>query len=249
MNSFVAWIWLFLILPSIGKIKQFIIDNPERVYLQSDKNDCLSGDKIWWRGYITAGRFPGAFSTVLYVNLYNDSAKLVLRQKCVILKGINEGQITIPDNLESGVYWLRAATALEYILDSTKGFRIPINIYDPAEYDKFPHYSFVGALPDTALNYDPGITLSSNPTTYGVVCDIRTNNLFKRWDRPLRLELRAANQDPTFLSLTLSLQKERERIRIPLPGVYGYLHISLLDADTILSDEIINIEYPVDGTD
>lgn len=242
MNSF-FWLWLSFFIPQFNQVQQILSTNQERVYLHLDKNDCIAGDTLWYKAYVTADRMPYAPSTVYYVDLFNDSGRLLRDDKCILIDGVGEGQIKLPDTLKTNNYWIQAYTTLQYKHDSATIFKAPIVAYNPENYQKIPHYSFWDPYADTVDDYDRGINLYSNLLDSGIECNINASFPFNRWDRDLTLELKAGKQPTKNVVIKISKDHPRLHIRIDLSGVFGNLHIRLLDQDKLLSQEQINIPY------
>ena len=243
MSTYTLWFWLVIFAPVLQKIRE-VIASQERVYLRLDKHNSLRGDVIYWKGYIiTEGPEPESMSRILYLDLFHNG-ELILHQKCFILHGISEGQIEIPDSLESGTCWLRAITAAQYSRDSAGIFYTPIYVDNPEHYCKYPRYSWTGTRGDTTVDYNKGVHMFSAAGSDGVTCFIKATDLFNRWDRPLMLRIKGLNEEPKYFPLTLSRSRSRQSIDLVLSGIYGYMYFTLLDGDTVLSRETVNVGYP-----
>lgn len=86
----------------------------ERIYLHTDRQWYVHGDRIWLSGFVTAGPLhsPSAISSVLYVELFNPRGSLVDRVQLRIESGRAAGSITFNNtDPEAGTYRLRAYTA------------------------------------------------------------------------------------------------------------------------------------------
>jgi hypothetical protein len=94
-------------------IKNHFDVNPvEKIYLDLDKSNYVSGETIWFKGYITAGYFNqfSPLSKVVYVELIDPNSQLVKRIKFYSDNGIGNSFIDLPKDLETGKYLLRAYT-------------------------------------------------------------------------------------------------------------------------------------------
>ncbi|WP_375580398.1 TonB-dependent receptor plug domain-containing protein [Marivirga tractuosa] len=94
-------------------IKNHFDVNPiEKVYLDLDKSNYVSGETIWFKGYVTAGYFNqfSPLSKVVYVELIDPKNQLVKRVKFYSDNGIGDAFIELPKDLETGKYLLRAYT-------------------------------------------------------------------------------------------------------------------------------------------
>ncbi len=84
----------------------------EKLYLQLDKPYYAVGDTIWFKGYILNSLLNySPLSGRLYVELLNDSNKIVKRIALAAGLGITWGDIELPpDEIKEGTYTIRAYT-------------------------------------------------------------------------------------------------------------------------------------------
>jgi hypothetical protein len=84
----------------------------ERVLLSTDRNLYLCGEKITFSVFTYEGNWylPVSISSVLYVELYSQDNTIISRNKFVLKNSRGSGSITIPRDITSGVYNLRAYT-------------------------------------------------------------------------------------------------------------------------------------------
>lgn len=84
----------------------------EKVYLQLDKPNYITGDNIWLKAYVTLGAQNqlSALSQILYVDLISPANQIVKSTRLLILHGVSMGDIALADTLEEGTYHLRAYT-------------------------------------------------------------------------------------------------------------------------------------------
>jgi hypothetical protein len=109
----------------------------ERVFIHTDKTSCVAGDTIWFKSYLFDGHQPGTLSTNLFVELVDEQARLIARQKLPIFEGATSGFFSIGDTLQHGFYFLRAYTT--QMLDAGQNISSKLiavlNIgYMPAKY-------------------------------------------------------------------------------------------------------------------
>lgn len=84
----------------------------ENISLTTDRDYYLSGEKIWFKaqGFVALD-IPGTqLSNVLYIELFNASHQSFVRKKFRVRNGKVSGMFTIPQELISGNYLLRAYT-------------------------------------------------------------------------------------------------------------------------------------------
>lgn len=90
---------------------------PEKVYLQTDKDYYTNGDTLWFKTYLVDGISHGVSdkSRVVYVELVDAEQKVIERRSIYTgFKG-GSGDIALEENIEEGLYSLRAYT--EYMLN------------------------------------------------------------------------------------------------------------------------------------
>ncbi len=87
--------------------------NIEKLYLQFDKPYYEIGDTIWFKAYLfnAAYLLPSAKSGLLYIELANDSNKVIKRMMLPVAKGLSWGNIDLnAKDVPAGNYTLRAYT-------------------------------------------------------------------------------------------------------------------------------------------
>ncbi|HWZ36094.1 MAG TPA: hypothetical protein VNW51_08055, partial [Mucilaginibacter sp.] len=94
----------------IDKIDDYNTKRPsEKLYIQFDRPYYSIGDTIWFKGYLTTPNLSySVLSSKLYIDLVNDSNKVVKRFIFPASFGLSWGNISLDKNLREGVYTLRA---------------------------------------------------------------------------------------------------------------------------------------------
>jgi hypothetical protein len=85
----------------------------EKLYLQTDKPDYMVGDTLWFKAYLFDATYFTAApkSGLMYIEIANDSNKLMKRIMLPIISGLSMGQIVLDSTLTpKGSYILRAYT-------------------------------------------------------------------------------------------------------------------------------------------
>jgi len=126
MNNYYRFLLIFLI--SLGWIskafsnpidsipvffhQQLLLYPQEKLYLHTDKNHYIQGEKIWFRAYLVdaATHKPESYSRYVYVELIGKTDTAVSRVMISPDKEFFHGYLPIPDALSSGEYMLRAYT-------------------------------------------------------------------------------------------------------------------------------------------
>lgn len=82
----------------------------EKVYLQLDREKYVAGETVWFSGYLYSDYQPDTISTVLFVELITEKSVVVSKKVLPVFWGYTNGQIEIPDSIQSGSYLVRAYT-------------------------------------------------------------------------------------------------------------------------------------------
>lgn len=92
----------------------------EKAYLHTDRENYIAGETVWFKAYLSSNFYPDTISTTLYVELVNESSKILDRKIIPVFWGAARGQLDIPDSLSSGNYIIRAYSAT--MLNQTADF-------------------------------------------------------------------------------------------------------------------------------
>ena len=105
----------------------------EKIHLHFDKPQYISGERIWFRAYITdaVSHAPSPVSRYLYVELISPLDSIVSRVKIQQEDYRYHGHILIPDDLPEGDYTVRAYTTFMLSLEEEYFFSRHIRIIDP----------------------------------------------------------------------------------------------------------------------
>lgn len=108
----------------------------ERIYLHTDRQWYIFGDRIWFSAYVVAGsyRLPSGISRVLYVELIEPDGTLVQRVPVKLNSGRGSGSLTFGNANEStGNYTIRAYTAWSLNFGESYEFTSEIAVYTDDE--------------------------------------------------------------------------------------------------------------------
>jgi len=90
-----------------------IADASEKLYVQFDKPYYALGDTIWYKAYLAnaSSLFPADKSAIMYIDIANDSNKVVKRYSIPLANGLGWGNITLNEtDFNAGTYTLHAYT-------------------------------------------------------------------------------------------------------------------------------------------
>jgi hypothetical protein len=106
----------------------------ERLYVHTDKDSYISKEILWFRMYYTDAFYnsPASVSTIAYIEMLDRNHHSLLRQKVSLKPGESNGSFTIPVNIPSGIYCLRAYTNWMKNFSPAFYFEKPIRILNPA---------------------------------------------------------------------------------------------------------------------
>lgn len=121
------------------KLNNFSSNYPqEKVHIQTDKPYYIAGEEIWVKAYLITAydNQPSEFSKILYVELINEANEISKKITLAADSGRAFGQLTLPDNLSSGNYRLRAYTNYMRNFDNDFFFEKSVSITNIAEAAK-----------------------------------------------------------------------------------------------------------------
>jgi len=112
-----AWAQSTITLPGIKPFVATVNDHvlnvaPEQLYIHTDKPNYSSGDTLWFKAYLFNAALleASAKSGVLYVEVANDSNKVIKRIIVPVYTGLAAGQIVLDEEYTQDGYILRAYT-------------------------------------------------------------------------------------------------------------------------------------------
>ncbi|RYG22314.1 MAG: hypothetical protein EOO07_00200, partial [Chitinophagaceae bacterium] len=83
----------------------------EKLYLSFDKSYYNVGDTLWFKSFLLNGNLGQTnLSDKIYVELFNDSSKLVERKVIALNNGLGYGDFALDGKLNDGTYTMRAYT-------------------------------------------------------------------------------------------------------------------------------------------
>jgi hypothetical protein len=120
----------------------------ERLYVHTDRNSYLSREILWFRIYYVDIFFnrPASISKIAYIELLDKYNHPILQQKVSLKPGESNGSFTIPVNIPSGMYRLRAYTnwmknfSPEYYFEKSIHIMNPSNLQPDSVPSKLTQY-------------------------------------------------------------------------------------------------------------
>jgi hypothetical protein len=144
----------------------------EKVYLHVDRDNYTAGDDVWFKAYLIDGidRLLTDHSSNLHVELISPSSKIISSRIVRLVGGLGNGDFSLPDDIKSGRYKLRAYTNYMRNFSDALFFNkeiIVINSADSAE------------IHDEAKYVKNQIRLSFFPEGGSLIDNVSSNVAFK----------------------------------------------------------------------
>jgi hypothetical protein len=143
---------------NMESVKNSIVD--EKVILKTDREIYLCGENIYFTAFTCESNWflPVSFSSVLYIELYNQEYQVISKGKFNINNGRSSGKLTIPRTLSTNYYYLRAYTNYMKNFGERQFYLQKVRIINP----------FLGYSPDTTFIKGEGVKkmdIFSNPVS------------------------------------------------------------------------------------
>ena len=138
MKSILLFITIIIIIPvySQNKLDTAIKAlsekyTQEKIHIVYNKETWVSGETIWFKGFVFSGYEASTISTNLYLEIINASKKVVAKRFYPVINGLVDGSISLSDTLSEGVYFIRAYTNLMLNYDESFQYILPFVLYHP----------------------------------------------------------------------------------------------------------------------
>jgi hypothetical protein len=104
----------------------------EQVYLNPARDTYITSENIWFEAHCLNLKSPSSsvLSKVMYVELINDKNEHILGQILNIIENKAESNISLPDTLQTGIYYLKAYTQWMINFGPESFFSTPVFIYN-----------------------------------------------------------------------------------------------------------------------
>lgn len=124
----------------------------EKAYLTFDKNYYNAGDTIWFKCFLINSKKETPVSNKLYIELYNDSLKLVERKAIFLQYGLGFGEFSLPKSLSHGTYTIRAYTNWQKNFGENVFFQKSFEVGNTGTNDWLVNTSYQVATQETTNN-------------------------------------------------------------------------------------------------
>lgn len=211
-----------------NSIESILSSDPlESVTLNTDRDIYLSGEKIWFKAFCLNKNKTSKIklSKVLYVELFNNSRKSIIKQKFTIDNGIAQGVIEIPQEFLSGNYYLRAYTQFLKNYPADNYFTTLITIINP----EFPLPKNIIESTDNQIDIVP---------EFGILIEDISTKIAYRINHNLLEDLKEAvivDDENNIVTSSITMINGCGIFEItPNKSKAYFLHIILKDNDTIV---------------
>ena len=104
----------------------------EQVRLHLDRNICLAGETIWFKAWcFLDGQLGRDLSKVLYVEIFDETQKVIVQEKYLLNNNSAIGSFRIPEDVPSKYYFLKAYTRYMRNFSSTDFHYQQVTIINP----------------------------------------------------------------------------------------------------------------------
>jgi hypothetical protein len=148
----------------------------EKLYVQTDKQNYITGENIWFRAYLVNARshISDTTSHYVYAELINPSKEVIKRIKVRLENGAYSGYIPLTEEIIAGSYVLRFYTQYMTNFDEKYFFRRIIHIVTPQSIKDEDTLQFI-STPDSSDEY----SVSFHPEGGNIPAGIYTKVAFK----------------------------------------------------------------------
>lgn len=150
----------------------------EKIFIHYDKVNYIAGETIWFKAYIMDGILPSTKSTVLCVELVNDSGKIVQKKILSVNGSVGVGEFELPKITRQGSYTIKAFTRTLMNFGFERFYYQAIHIYNPTSKSEI-----AGELNSSSIYF--------LPESGNLIADVSNNIAFKCTDMhgfPLSVE-------------------------------------------------------------
>ncbi|MEO8768819.1 MAG: hypothetical protein ABI402_02000 [Ferruginibacter sp.] len=108
----------------------------EKIYFHYDKSFYIAGETVWFKAYIMEGYLPSAKSTVIAIELINDSGSMLDKKILPINGSTAIGEFSLPKNLPQGSYTIKAYTRNLMNFGFDNYYYHHLNVFNPETNNK-----------------------------------------------------------------------------------------------------------------
>lgn len=150
----------------------------EKLFIHTNKTTYFSGEKIWWKAYVVSdfSDKPITNTSNLYVNFYNSNKELITHQLFYCENGKANGEITLPSNLETGVYYINLDT--QWNKNFKNKYIVPVFIINSSTIKTTEEEAQVNVSDVINITFYPESGSLLNNTTNTIFFSLQNNDIF-----------------------------------------------------------------------
>jgi len=227
----------------------------EKVYLHTDRVDYVSGDEVFFKGYVVNGLSfkPDTLCKILYIAIKNSNNQVVKFIRVYLAQGSCMGSFPLPDTLSTGNYYITAFTNNMRNFSHELYFKEKILVANLTDENLLsmvtnendssgrPNKEKVNSRTDNL--YDIKVLLNNDKD---IIINIQSV-IKNRQSVPLYLICYSGGAPPTGIPIVLA----HDSVRVTLPirrSLLGAIHLCLLNSamDIVCQRTFL---FPVSGDD
>ncbi len=148
----------------ISSIKNYFEDDRENIYLHLNKEHYLSGEEIWYKGYVTEKKtnMPFTLTSSVFVALSDHNGNVLQTSLNYTSSSLLRGHISIPDTLSTGQYYVHAYTNFMNNFEEDESSKFPIYVINTAQGND---------IDESVVNYD-SVRITLSPEGGNLINDV-----------------------------------------------------------------------------
>ncbi|MBK7713764.1 MAG: hypothetical protein IPJ37_24690 [Bacteroidales bacterium] len=180
----------------------------ERIVLHLSQDSPFAGEILWFRVNCTSPVFPAVeISSVAFVELVSPENTSVIRKKILLDHGVGDGELNIPPDLHTGLYYVIAYTSWMKNFGESVFFRKAVAIVNPDQPYKLAAGSSDSAriqnINQTQDKYSSGLILKTDKPLYSS-------------REKVTVTIKLADSDTKMISANVSLSVSRKEPQMVL---------------------------------
>lgn len=190
----------------------------EKIYIHFDKDSYIAGETIWFKAYVLGGNKPSQTSSILCVELLNDSGRVLEKKVLPMINSCASSSFDLSENMKQMTATIRAYTRSMMNIGGGHLYNHRIQVLHPTEK---PKSSFTE--PEYGIYFFPeGGDLIAGITN--VVAYKATD----KWEYPVDWEAVVSDSKGAEITRFRSVHDGMGKFEfVPLPGENYYVHCTI----------------------
>ena len=114
-------------------VHSWALSQPERMIVHTDKTFYITGQTVWYKIYNTNYNQLNTHSEVAYLNIHDNSGKLIVQLKHQLIDGQANGSFSIPHQWKESYYYITCFTQWNLQFDTDQCYLKKIPVYNSLE--------------------------------------------------------------------------------------------------------------------